>query len=55
VHEDHPSWSPDGGKIVFVRGSTLVKMNKNGTNKTAITDPSDYPASDPAWQPKPAP
>jgi Tol biopolymer transport system component len=55
VHEQHPSWSPDGGKIVFVRGAALVKMNKDGTNKTAITDASDYPALMPDWQPKPAP
>jgi Tol biopolymer transport system component len=52
-HEAHPAWSPDGGKIIFVRDGALVKMNKDGTNKTAITDPNDYRASNPDWQPKP--
>jgi TolB protein len=52
-HEAHPAWSPDGGKIIFVRDGALVKMNKDGTNKTTITDPNDYRASNPDWQPKP--
>ena len=51
-----PAWSPDGGKIAFVRdaqGDTDVwKMNTDGSQKTNVTD-NDFDETDPDWQPKP--
>ena len=46
--EEHPGWSPDGSRIVFVsRGSGLVVMNADGTDKTPITYNSED--QNPLW------
>jgi TolB protein len=53
-----PAWSPDGGKIAFIRdaqGDTDVwKMNVDGSRKTNVTD-DDFDEFFPDWRPKPAP
>jgi TolB protein len=45
----HPGWSPDGGRIVFVRGSALQVMNADGTESRQLT--SGGSANEPAWSP----
>jgi Tol biopolymer transport system component len=52
---DHePAWSPDGSKIVFVRGSPadLYVMNADGTGgSTNLTASFTTGANDPSWSP----
>jgi Tol biopolymer transport system component len=52
---DHePAWSPDGSKIVFVRGSPadLYVMNADGTGgSTNLTASFATGANDPSWSP----
>lgn len=61
AEESHPSWSPDGSKIVFSRGNVgsgtggtdIFIMNADGTGQTFLTHvggPSDS-AMLPAWSP----
>ena len=52
--DDHPAWSPDGSKILFVSyqygDPEIYTMNPNGTGQTAFFD-TPNPAMDwePAW------
>ncbi|HEX9076431.1 MAG TPA: LpqB family beta-propeller domain-containing protein, partial [Anaerolineae bacterium] len=45
-----PQWSPDGARIVFVRGHALWVMNADGTEARPLTD---HPAGNgsPRWSP----
>src|SRR4030095_7673699 len=53
-HDQHPKWSPDGGRISFVSSRAgnfdLYVINADGTNVTRLTD---HPANDfdPIWTP----
>ena len=46
-----PSWSPDGTRIVYMRGSSeLWVMSSTGTNPRLLTAPG-FPTRNPAWSP----
>ena len=53
--DGYPTWSPDGARIAFARGSTIYVMNADGTGKTQLTSRSDdHPYTldfSPAWSP----
>lgn len=51
AYEDHPSWSPDGTKIVFERGYRLYVMNSDGTNAHRISTADAIEDRWPAWSP----
>ena len=50
-----PSWSPDGAKILYVRGSersqVLCIINADGSNQTQITEPSHGYSAHHSWCP----
>ena len=58
IPEDHPTWSPDGSKVAFIRGAfkdaEVYTMNQDGTNVVRITN-NTLLDSAPAWQPIPLP
>jgi Tol biopolymer transport system component len=43
-----PSWSPDGTKILFVRGYAIFVMSADGSNQTRLTDNRNW---QPRWSP----
>src|SRR5215210_3639491 len=43
-----PTWSPDGSRIAYGRGSRVWIMNADGSNKTQITNDV---ANCPSWSP----
>lgn len=56
----HPSWSPDGDKLVFaqmtddghqITGSDLYVIQVDGTGLTRLTDTPDRLEVEPAWSP----
>ena len=60
VHSGQPAWSPDGGRIVFVRGDSvptalivrpgsLFVMNADGSNERRLT--RGWVDARPAWSP----
>ncbi len=54
VIKKYPSWSPDGSRIVFVRGtgsgSEIYVMNSDGSNLTQLTNNSSRDGY-PCWTP----
>ena len=63
VHSGQPAWSPDGGRIVFVRGDSLPTalivrpgsifvMNADGSDERRLT--RGWLDARPAWSPTPA-
>jgi len=54
AYNDHPSWSPNGSKIAFVRGLSvsdeIFVMNANGTGVARLTNNSINEKA-PAWSP----
>jgi Tol biopolymer transport system component len=47
VHENHPSWSPDGAKIAF---NGIYVMNADGTNRNRLSNISMFD-QEPSWSP----
>lgn len=43
-----PRWSPNGGRIAYLRAGLLSVMNADGTGQVRL---SDRPAAGPAWSP----
>ena len=53
--EQHPSWSPDGQRILFTMGDVMTNfdvwaMNADGTGRTRLTEHPERDA-DPTWSP----
>ena len=48
--DTHPTWSPDGGTIAFVRAGDVYTMSADGSNVLRISD-INAEESDPAWSP----
>ena len=46
-NDDNPDWSPDGTKIVYAAGASIVVMDASGHNKVMITDDG----GNPTWSP----
>jgi Tol biopolymer transport system component len=46
-----PSFSPDGAKIAFVRGSDIWVMNADGSGQTNITNNGSAALVPPSWSP----
>lgn len=51
--EYHPTWSPDGNRIAFIRGVTgdVYVMNSDGTGLQQLTDTRSTFESEPDWSP----
>jgi len=49
-HDTHPTWSPDGASIAFVRDEDLYVMAVDGSGVHRISD-INAQESDPAWSP----
>ena len=47
-----PAWSPDGGRIAFVRNSDLHVMNADGSGVRNLTPALADPVSEPDWSPR---
>lgn len=48
-----PSWSPDGGRLVFTAGGQLIIANSDGSGRIAVV-PDEFAAADaPDWRPAP--
>jgi hypothetical protein len=47
-----PTWSPDGRKIAFTRGTAIWTMNSDGSGQAQLTTPGQYEYdSAPDWSP----
>jgi len=46
----HPTWAPDGSKLVFARAYHIYVVNANGTGVTQLTNGPDSDDT-PAWSP----
>ncbi len=66
MSDSSPAWSPDGGKIVFLRGrgnfllspgersaAEIYVMNADGSGVTRLTH-DRFGEGSPAWQPRSA-
>jgi TolB protein len=51
TNDTHPTWSPDGRSIAFVRDGDIYVMGSDGANATRISD-INAQESDPAWSPE---
>ena len=51
--DTHPTWSPDGSRIAFVRGPTAIieVMNADGTHIHRVVKSESGSVGDPAWSP----
>ena len=56
VHDENPTWSPDGTRIVFTSSrdgdQDIWRMRRNGSNKTKLTF-NTVMDREPDWQPRP--
>lgn len=46
----HPTWSPDGSRVLFISSGVLMSTTPAGGNATALT-PADWKARAPAYSP----
>ena len=56
VYEEHPSWSPDSGRIAFVKQTPdghhdIFTMNADGSNLTNLTQTHRLSEGHPVWSP----
>jgi TolB protein len=47
-HESSPAWSPDGGRLAFVRDADLYVANADGSGPVQVTDGPEEDAG-PGW------
>ena len=52
AYDGHPSWNPDGTKIVYDNSGDLFIVNSDGSDNSNITNTASFPKEiEPSWSP----